>query len=217
MEEKKNKPAKMTTFSVPLGLLDYINPICYSVTVYTLAKNMKTAMGSPWYTVFMIGAILSLVFGFVIPTGKLIVGLGIIKFVMPVILVFLVNTGILIAGTTLFKTVMGLSDIVFGVIIAVVLVLLAMIYRKSKKFNTVAVLIGAAGYVLIYTSLITMSIRSGRPLVIFLFALAICLFVFLCTVGIKANLYDPKVHWVIEGCNVVCQFAVALGTVLLFR
>ena len=217
MNEPEKKPARMTTFSVPLGLLDYINPICYAVTTYTLAKNMKAPMGSPWYTVFVAGAILSLIFGMVIPTGKLIVGLGIIKFVMPVILVFLVNTGILVSGTTLFKTVMGISDAVFYVIIAVVLVLLALIYRKSKKFNTVAVLIGAAGYVLIYTSLITMSIRSGRPLPIILFALAICLFVFLCTVGIKANLYDPKVHWVIEGCNVVCQFSVALGTILLFR
>lgn len=45
---------------------------------------------------------------------------------------------------------------------------------------------------------------------------AIALFVFLCGVGIKADLYNPKVHWVIEVSNVVCQLLVAVATVILF-
>ena len=85
-------------FSVPLGLVDYINPILYAITTYTIIINMREVMKTPFYELFIIGASMSLLFGLIIPTGKLIVGLGIIKFRMPVILVFLVNSGILLSG-----------------------------------------------------------------------------------------------------------------------
>lgn len=39
----------------------------------------------------------------------------------------------------------------------------------------------------------------------------------LCGIGIKVNLKNPKVHWVIEISNVVCQLLVAIGTVFLFK
>jgi len=42
------------------------------------------------------------------------------------------------------------------------------------------------------------------------------LFIMLCGIGIKADLKNPKVHWVIEISNVVCQGLVAVATVLLF-
>ena len=214
-EEKKDQ--KLNKFSVPLGLLDYINPIMYTITAYQIYKHMEAAMGQPWHLVFTIGAALSLIFGFVIPTGKVIVGLGIIKFVMPVSLVFLVNSGIFISGLVLAKTVFAMSVPFIAAIFAVSVVFLIFVYSKSKKINTIAVLTGAVGYMLIYVSLITLSIRAGLTLPIILFAAAICLFVMLCGIGIKANLYDPKVHWVIEASNVICQSCVALGTVLLFK
>ena len=78
-----------------------------------------------------------------------------------------------------------------------------------------AVLIGAVGYLMIYASLITLSIRNGVILPIVLYALAICLFLFLCLVGILSNLKNAKVHWVIEISNVVCQCSVAVATVIL--
>ena len=49
-----------------------------------------------------------------------------------------------------------------------------------------------------------------------MYAIAILLFVMLCGIGIKANLKNPKVHWVIEMSNVLCQFLVAAATILLF-
>ena len=49
-----------------------------------------------------------------------------------------------------------------------------------------------------------------------LYALAILLFVMLCGIGIRADLKNPKVHWVIEASNVLCQLLVAVGTVTLF-
>lgn len=208
------KKDKFNKFSVSLGLLDYINPLFYTITVITIMKNIS--LDNPFNIIMIIGAVLSIIFGFVIPTGKVIVGLGIIKFKMPVSLVFLVNTGILLSGLMLFKYVMNLKLVILLIICVVILLLLAMVYKKSKKINTIAVLTGAFGYLLIYTSLITLSIRTSNLLPALFYGIAIVLFVMLCGIGIKANLKDPRVHWKIEISNVICQGLVALGTIILF-
>ena len=207
---------KFNSFSVPLGLLDYINPILYTITMVTVIRNMNGVMARPYSTFLLIGAVISIFFGFIIPTGKVIVGLGLIKFVMPVSLVFCVNTGILISGLMLFHHVMKLGLTALMFLILLIVGLLTALYFRSRKINTVAVLTGAVGYLLIYTSLITLSLRRGTGLPILLYALAILLFVMLCSIGIKANLKNPKVHWVIEISNVLCQLLVAAGTMLMF-
>ena len=201
---------RFNKFSIPLGLLDYVNPIFYTITIATIIKN------TPFNIILLIGAILSILFGFVIPTGKVIVGLGIIKFRMPVSLVFCVNTGILLSGLMLLKYVLNIDLIILLIILFTILILLLLIYNKTKKFNTVAVLIGAFGYLMLYTALITLSIKQGLIMPIILFAIAILLFVMLCVIGIKANLKNPKVHWVIEISNVICQMLVAIGTLIVF-
>ncbi len=121
ISENRNKEEKFNSFSVPLGLLDYINPICYCITMVTIIKNTKD-MGQPYSLIFLIGAVISIFFGFIIPTGKVIVA--------PVIM----------------------------------------------------------------------------------YAFAILLFIMLCGIGIKADLKNPKVHWVIEASNVICQMLVAIAT-----
>lgn len=207
---------KFTTFSVPLGLLDYVNPILYTVTMVTIIRNLYSEMESPFNTILLAGAVISIFFGLVIPTGKVIVGIGIIKFRMPVSLVFCVNTGILISGLMLLKYVMELNTAVMAMMTAVIVVLLILIYSKNKKINTVAVLTGAAGYLLIYTSLITLSVRMGKTVPVIMYGTAIMLFLMLVGIGIKADLKNPKVHWVIEISNVICQLLVAIATVVLF-
>lgn len=207
---------KFTTFSVPLGLLDYVNPILYTVTMVTIIRNLYSEMESPFNTILLAGAVISIFFGLVIPTGKVIVGIGIIKFRMPVSLVFCVNTGILISGLMLLKYVMELNTAVMAMMTAVIVVLLILIYSKNKKINTVAVLTGAAGYLLIYTSLITLSVRTGKTVPVIMYGTAIMLFLMLVGIGIKADLKNPKVHWVIEISNVICQLLVAIATVVLF-
>ncbi len=207
---------KLNKFSVPLGLLDYINPILYSITMITIIKNIYPIIGSPYNVILLIGAIISIAFGLVIPTGKVIVGLGIIKFRMPVSLVFCVNFGILLSGLMISKYIMSINLNILFIIIALILVALFLIYKQSKKINTIAVLTGAFGYLLIYISLIIMSAKQRIILPIILYAFAILLFVMLCCIGIKANLKNPKVHWVIEISNVLCQLFVAVGTTLLF-
>ena len=207
---------KFETFSVPLGLLDYVNPIFYTVTMVTLLLNEYPVMDAPYSTLLLIGAIVSIFCGLVIPTGKVLVGLGVIEFVMPVPLVFCVNLGILITGLMLFRHVMGLNAGILIVLALVIVGLLALLYAKTKKPNTIAVLTGAVGYLLLYISLITLSIRKAVIAPIVLYALAIVLFVMLCGIGIKADLKNPKVHWVIEVSNVMCQGFVAIATVLLY-
>lgn len=211
----KNK--KFNKFSVPLGLLDYVNPILYSITMITIIRYLNHLIESPYNVILWIGAIISIFFGFIIPTGKVIVGLGIIKFKMPVSLVFCVNTGILISGLMLLKYVLSINLFLLLVILLLIVVDLLLIYLKSKKLNTIAVLTGAFGYILIYLSLIILAVRKGLVLPIVLYALAILLFIMLCGIGIKANLKKPKVHWIIEISNVICQFLVMLGTLMLFK
>ena len=207
---------RFNRFSVPLGLLDYVNPILYSITMTTIIKNIFTAMGRPFNSLLLIGAVISIFFGLVIPTGKVLVGLGVIQFVMPVSLVFCVNTGILLSGLMLLRFVLQLKTGMFTLLTAAILAALMLLYRKSRKLNTVAVLTGAAGYLLIYASLIILSVQKGGALPVILYAAAILLFAMLCAIGIKANLKDPKIHWVIETSNVLCQLLVAIATVLLF-
>lgn len=207
---------KFNSFSVPLGLLDYVNPILYTVTMITIIRNMYSIMDKPFYTILLIGAIISILVGFIIPTGKVLVGLGVIKFVMPVALVLCVNSGIFLTGSMLLGNVFNIRPVVLAIIMALVILLLVMQYRKNKKLNTIAVLIGAVGYLMLYISLITLSIRKGIILPIVLYGLAIMLFVMLIGIGIKADLKNPKIHWVIEISNVTCQLFVTIATLVLF-
>ena len=211
----KKKKDKLNKFSVPLGLLDYINPILYTITIVTIINN--NFLNSPYNIILLVGGIISIIFGFIIPTGKVIVGLGIIEFKMPVSLVFCVNSGILLSGLMLLKYVFNINLFILLIISLIIILLLFKIYTKSKKINTIAVLTGAFGYLMLYISLITISIRNNYILPIFLYGLAILLFVMLCGIGIKANLKNPKVHWVIEISNVICQFLVAIATIILFK
>ena len=208
---------KLNKFSVPLGLLDYGNPIFYTITMYFLITNMYKVIESPYNTIMLIGAIISIIFGLIIPTGKVLVGLNIIKFRMPVSLVFCVNTGIFITGLMLLKHVFDISLLLLLIIALISIVLLGLIYLQSKKFNTIAVLIGAIGYLMLYISLITLSIRVNMIIPIILYGLAIIFFFMLCGIGIKADLKNPKIHWIIESCNVLCQMFVAIGTIILFK
>ena len=215
MRNKENGNDIIGNFSVALGLFDYINPIFYGITVVTVMIKLFGTMGVPTYIVFALGAGISLIFGLTIPTVKLIVGLGKMQFKMPVNLVSFVNTGILLSGIALISHVVGIKPLTLILVLLCAAGIIGFLWYKTGKFNTVAVLIGAVGYLMIYASLIMLSIKKGMILPVVLYALAICLFVFLCFVGILSNLKNAKVHWVIEISNVICQFSVALATVIL--
>ena len=202
-------------FSVALGLFDYINPIFYGVTAITIIIKMFGNMSRPTFVIFAFGAFVSLIFGLTIPTVKLLVGLGKMQFKMPVNLVSYVNTGILLSGIALFSHVVQIQLLALVLILLLFAAAIGFLWHKTGRFNTAAVLVGAVGYLMIYVSMITLSVRNSSPFPIILYALAICLFVFLCLIGILSNLKNAKVHWTIEISNVVCQLSVALATILL--
>ena len=216
MSNAENNDGIVGKFSVGLGLFDYINPILYGITTITILTHMRRAMAGPLFWLYVAGGVLSLVFGLAIPTVKLIVGLGKMQFKMPVNLVSFVNTGILLSGIALSSHVVGVSARALAAILLCAAALIGLLWKMTGKFNTVAVLIGAVGYLMIYVSLIALTRRAALLLPIVLYALAIGLFVFLCLVGILSDLKNARVHWAIEISNVICQLSVALGTVLLF-
>ena len=164
----------------------------------------------------LIGAIISIFFGLLIPTGKVLVGLKKIKFKMPVSLVFLVNAGILLSGITFLKYAIDLKTYLAIFVFLLTIIFLFLLYKMGKKINTIAVLTGAFGYFMLYTALIAISLKQGLILPIVLYVIAIILFVLLCLIGIKADLKKPLVHWLIEISNVICQLLVAIGTLILF-
>lgn len=211
----KNKKIS-NNFSVALGLTDYINPIMYLITSITLIINLNKIMILPYNIFYIIGVIISLVFGFTIPTIKLLVGLGKIKFSLPVNLVFYVNSGIFLSGLMLIKNIINMNIFTFIILILLSIIILILIYYKTKKFNNIAVLTGAFGYLLIYISLITKSINNHLITPIILYIVAICLYVMLIGIGVKANLKDARIHWIIEISNIICQSSVAISTILLF-
>lgn len=208
---------KLNEFSVALGLFDFINPIFYCVTTVTILGYMFDKMNKSLFIIYVIGALLSMIFGLAIPTVKIIVGLGVMKFKMPVNLVLLVNTGIFISGMSLFANVYKVKLVIMLIIIAIALGLFATIYMKNKKLNTVAVLIGMVGYLMIYCSLITMAISIHKIVSIIMYAIAIILFIYLVLVGCCSDLKKAKVHWAIEISNVICQGLVAISTLLLLQ
>jgi len=203
-------------FSVSLGLVDYINPILYSITCLVIIFNLNKIMDIPYNIIYIIGVILSLIFGFTIPTVKLLVGLGKIEFKLPVKYVFYVNLGIFISGLMLIKNILNINIYLFLGIILGSVILLYLIYRKTNKFNNIAVLIGGIGYLLIYISLITMALNNNLLIAVILYGIAICLYIMLIFIGLFANLKDARIHWLIEISNIICQFLVALSTIILF-
>ena len=207
---------KTVDFSVALGLFDYINPVFYAVTSITIAVHLHGAASPAVFALYALGALVSLFFGLAIPTVKLLVGLGRMPFKMPVNLVAFVNSGILLSGLMLFAAVLHPPVPALAGILAVILILLGLVYGKTKKANTIAVLTGAFGYILIYAAMIVFSLRSGALLPVVLYGIAILLFIALCLIGMRADLKDARIHWVIEISNVLCQLCVMLATLLSF-
>ena len=89
-------------FSIWLGLMDFLNPIIYTLFFVTLLKGLKARNADPgMIKVLTFGAILSLTAGYIIAAGKTIVGLGLIDFTLPVPLFYATDIGFLISGVTM--------------------------------------------------------------------------------------------------------------------
>ena len=215
MMSSESKTAK-DNFSVALGLTDYGNPICYAITSSVILMNLNRIMQAPDSWIYILGVAVSLIFGFTIPTVKLLVGLGKMKFALPTNLVFYVNAGLFASGLMLLKNILSLSWPAVLAIAAVSIIFLYLMYKKMGKFNPIAILTGAVGYLFIYIAFITLGLQAGRPMAVVFFGIAVILYLSLIGIGMKADLMDARVHWVLELTNIGCQASVAIGTIFLF-
>lgn len=197
----------MNEFSVALGLLDYVNPILYALIFTNLIKNLRNKINKKFFIPFCVGSILSLSFGLLIPTVKVIVGLKIMEFSMPVNLVFFVNVGFFISGLSLFISTFK-DDYYKNSMLSIIL--------PYSLFNSIAVFLGVIGIVLLYISLIRIAKVKDRKKTIIFICISICLTLFLGCVGSFADVTNAIVHWVIEITNICCQFCFYLGTLALF-
>ena len=207
---------KLNKLSIPLGLLGYINPILFAITIITIIRNIGYKMIYPFNHYLFYGVIISALFGFIISTTKVLAGLGLIKSAMPAAFVLGANIGIMISGLTLIHYALKMSVQTLMILIAVILAVLILIYLITRKLNTVALLTGAIGFLLVNISLIIISLWKDMIVSVILYGVAISLSIALCVIGIRSDLRNSKVLLVIEILNVLCQLLVCISTFILF-
>ena len=207
---------KLNKLSIPLGLLGYINPILFAITIITIIRNIGYKMIYPFNHYLFYGVIISALFGFIISTAKVLAGLGLIKSAMPAAFVLGANIGIMISGLTLIHYALKMSVQTLLILTAVILAVLILIYLITRKLSTVALFTGAIGFLLVNISLIIISLWKDMIVSVILYGVAISLSIALCVIGIRSDLRNSKVLLVIEILNVLCQLLVCISTFILF-
>ena len=214
MAENKTDSQKKG-FNVALGLVDYVNPLTYSINTFLIFAGVKHLMNPLQFWGYLIGIIISLIIGIVIPTGKLLVGLGKIEFRLPYALFFIVNFGIMITGVALFHTVAGTKALLIA--LAVILAIILGLWAMTKKINSAIMFTGTLGYTLIYIALIMLALRAGKILPMIMFILCWCIMMGIIVMSMKVDLTNPKWHWPIEGGNIGTQIILMIGLIVLFK
>ena len=209
-------------FSIWLGLMDFLNPIIYTLFFVTLLKGLKARNADPgMIKVLTFGAILSLTAGYIIAAGKTIVGLGLIDFTLPVPLFYATDIGFLISGVTMLliyknKTYAGLPLWV-KIVVPVLFIALSVFVCVSQGANSGAQLTAAIGTFLIYGTMIAFAVREKNWLAMALAIVPIITTAALIPYSASVDLTDPATHWVIEPTNIVGQIALWLSAVVLFK
>ncbi|MCR4618396.1 MAG: hypothetical protein K5669_09480 [Lachnospiraceae bacterium] len=201
-----------------LGLLDYVNPICYAtftiIGFFYFRKMMKPA----FYYIYFIGAIISLIGGFFIPTIKTLIGLGVMEWNLPVSKVIIANTGFLISGPTLFIGTLKANRLDAPKDKNVTLNSLPVLLAADLAFlNKFIVGFGALGMILIYVTCAKLAFERKRYNAVATIAVSLCgtLFeAFYSNSGTDLN--APAVHWVIEIGAVITHLMLVLSAYLLF-
>ncbi len=214
MAENKTDSQKKG-FNVALGLVDYVNPLTYSINTFLILSGARYLMDPLQFWGYLIGIIISLIIGIVIPTGKLLVGMGKIEFRLPYALFFIVNLGIMLTGVSLFAAVAGTKALIIALII--ILVIIFVLWAMTKKFNSAIMFTGTLGYTLIYISLIMLALRAGKILPMIMFILCWCIMMGIIVMSMKVDLTNPKWHWPIEGGNIGTQIILMIGLIILFK
>ena len=209
-------------FSIWLGLMDFLNPIIYTMFFVVLVRGLKAKKADPgMIKVLTAGAIISMAAGYIIALGKTIVGLGLINFTLPVPLFYITDIGFLISGVTLLlihkkKTYKGLKTWV-KIVVPVLFIALSVFVCVSQGANSGAQLTAAIGTFLIYGTMIAMAVKEKNWLAMVLAIAPIITTAALIPYSASVDLTDPATHWVIEPTNIAGQLALWLSAVVLFK
>ncbi|MBQ9911579.1 MAG: hypothetical protein IJM49_00970 [Firmicutes bacterium] len=209
-------------FSIWLGLMDFLNPIIYTLFFVALVRGLKARNADPgMIKVLTAGAIISMAAGYIIALGKTLVGLGIINFTLPVPLFYTTDIGFLISGVTLLliykkKTYKGLKTWV-KIVFPVLFIALSVFVCMTQGANSGAQLTAAIGTFLIYGTMIAFCAREKKWLAMILCIAPIITTAALIPYSASVDLTDPATHWVIEPTNIAGQLFLYIGTLLLFK
>lgn len=214
----------MNEFSLWLGLLDYGNPIAYTLLFTFLLKTIKSKLSKEDVVILTFGAVMSLFGGFFIPTGKCIVGLKFHDWIMPSEIVCMVNVGFFIAGTTLVKSLKDRKWETKNYVLYFLLVVLtiylpffiALINPAFKKV-VVANVVGLIGMVCIYIYISVESLRKKKVFPMVLVIVSFLLSTALSGIGSQMDLDNALVHWLIEALAVTCHFCAYISARLVYK
>ena len=193
----------MVGFSVELAIVDFFVPILFLCSFLILKKNLKSKMEKKLYTLFVIGMSMSLIMGFIIPTYKLIVGLGFLKFTPPGHLIVMTGIGLLTAGSSLFINVFKEEDLSkwcgTGLMIPV------------AYLNMLWIILGVIGEALLYISLIKIAKENNLKKPIIFLAISFCFVILMGMCGSIENVNSALTHWILEIVNICTQFFLLLA------
>lgn len=198
----------MVGFSVELAIFDFLVPILFSCSFIILKNNLKSKMEKTHYRLFIAGMSLAIIMGFIIPTYKLIVGLGFMKFTPPGYLVVITGIGLFTAGTSLSANVLKEKDL--GRWCGAGLLL------PIAYLNMIWIVLGMIGEILIYISLIKIAKENNLKKPIIFLAISLCFMVLMGMCGSVENINSALTHWALEIMNVSTQVFLLLGVVSLF-
>ena len=204
-----------------LGLLDYINPICYTAFTIIGFFYFRKIMKPGFFYVYFIGAIISLIGGFFIPTIKTLIGLGVMEWGLPVSKVIIANTGFLISGPTLFIGTLKanrLESAEDNTVKVCSLPLLPLFLVVDLAFlNKFIVGFGALGMILIYVTCAKLAIERKRYYAVATLCVSLLGTLFESVYSNSGtDLNAPAVHLVIETGAVITHLMLVLSAYLLF-
>ena len=211
----------MAEFSVLLGLVDYLNPLLYLCFFLVLILALRKRIPKLHWICLLIGGCITLTYGFIIPTYKVLCGVGVFTFAMPEWAVFGTMIGFLSAGLALLIasyrifTKKNLLLLLTYIVAAVIVILLLTVVHA--KYNTIAVGFATIGLYLLYISVLGYAIREKRRLPLACLIFSMVMTATLSMVGIFGDMSLASLHWFTQIANICCQASLAAGTYLLFR
>ncbi|MCR5583856.1 MAG: hypothetical protein K6F63_00275 [Lachnospiraceae bacterium] len=200
-----------------LGLLDYLNPICYTAFTIIGFFYFRKIMKPGFFYVYFVGAIISLIGGFFIPTIKTLIGLGVMEWGLPVSKVIIANTGFLISGPTLFIGTLKANRVNASKDKNVTLNSVGILGANLAFLNKFIVGFGALGMIMIYVTCAKLAIERKRYYAVVTLVLALCGTLFNSVYSnAGTNLDSPEVHLIIEVFAVITNFMLVVSAYLLF-